>query len=104
MEICLISCVARYMHDNSIQSCWHCKNMVKLSHKVLTMLAAVVLTSYAFTVLYSSMMATKILQASHRHCKMPAPGWHEVSSPPPKPCDAMPAISKKMFNSSLDCL
>ncbi len=112
MEICLISCVARYTHDNYsiVQTLPDCSTyIVKLSRKAL-MMASPVRTSCAFTALHCSMISTQSLQASHRHCKLPAPGWHHTraihwyhtpSHPTPTPNSAMPAISKKRKNVKL---
>jgi hypothetical protein len=56
----------------------HIQYIVKLSRKSLTVLAAP-----DFTAHYHSMLDTKLFQAPHRHCKMPAPYPHDVTSPSP---------------------
>ena len=67
-------------------------------------LLALVRTSCAFTALYRSIMATKILQEAPKlqdDCTSLAPYLHDVTSLTPTP--AMLAISPKIFNSALDC-
>jgi hypothetical protein len=74
-----------------VQALQDCSTYImKLSRKALMMLAAPVHTSCDFTALYCSMMATKILQTSHRHL------------PIPQPCDA--CDFQKLFNSELEGL
>ncbi len=116
---------ARQQCDESritVESCRHCKEIARLSLRRADMarvqhihrkniaqdphdIGSTRTYIVAFTALCRSIMVTKILQASHRHCKMPAPGWHytRTTSPlHPQPCDA--CDFQKMFNSALDCL
>jgi hypothetical protein len=90
--------------NSVVQTLQDCSTyIVKLSRKSLTMLAAPVRTSCAFTAHYRSIMATEILQASHRHYKMTAPGeCHTRMTSPPHPHPQL--FLKKMFNSALDYL
>jgi hypothetical protein len=92
------------VHVQTLQDC--STYIVKLSRKSLTMLAAHLLTScaFAFTAQYRSMMATKILQALHRHYKMPSPGWHHTHTRRRLPPHHQLCDFQKIFNSALDCL
>jgi hypothetical protein len=89
-----------YGCNSVVQTLQYCSTyIVKPSRKFLTMLAAPVRTSCAFTARYRSKMATKILQALHRHCKMSTlPSRRHL--PTSNPCLRF----QKMFNSPLDCL
>ncbi len=76
---------ARWTEDDPyiVQTLQDCSTyIVQLTRKVLTrtMLATLVCTSCAHCalLLHRSLVTTKIFQDSHRHCKMPAPGWHHT--------------------------
>ena len=93
----------RWKHDNCsivqalqderkmiLKSCRHCKSYFRLqhihretiaqgSHDAASTRAHIV----RFYRTYRSVMATKILQESHRHCKMTAPRWHHTRTTSP---------------------
>jgi hypothetical protein len=91
-------------YRRAMQSCRHCKTAAHTSWNYRASPSQCWQHPCDFTAHYRSMMATKNLKASHRHCKMPAPGWHHTiycttSPPQPQSCD----FKKKKKKKSLPC-